>query len=1000
MPLLDPIYIHDWLPYRSGLDEIPSDISNQELLFYFSLDKKMQAFINDNCRLSSSRIALGIQLGAYRFIGRAQPHPEKTLLAVILFVARELNLQGDFVPLKYSERPMTRWSHEQMARDLLGLSLLSPKQHPLVINYLIQLSPDPGHLPDWSKNAEDFLRKKKFVLPGLKVVRRIVLSARHQGLEATTNLIVSRLGKKRIEKLEELLYGDEKNRSKWFELTNKSIYRATPAKVSEILHRIKEVRELSLKNMDFSSIPDQYIHYLSQQGLRLSSKQLKSYSSSRRYAIMAITFKELESEFIDIAVQMNDEILSGVFIRGKERSTKYLKKHRQTVSQVISAFRFMSDALLDETMTNLEKLEYIEEKYPPHELRKLREDSDLLHIPRGTEDLYFASQGYQTIHKYMPQLLETIEITSSSQKDTLLEAAQYYKKRRKEGKTGIGTDAPTDFIQESRWKRIVLDDSGKPKTKPWILCLADKLRKAFRQGSLEIEGARQYRSLNSDLIPWEEWKGIEIKEDNNLPFTASAEKAITPLFRAIQDVSSQYKQWTDEKINSATIDDNNRLHMTKLDKIEEPENVKELRNLIRNKMPKRFLSDILVEADSLTGYSSYLTRLSTGQPIRGDEKTLGQALYALLLASTCNIPFSKIAYSPGLSFELLESIRENVIRPQTLQAAIAVIVDFYIKLPLAQIWGSGTSSSSDGQGFIAEGNPLGAVYNRKRFRSKQRGFIIYTHILDNYAPFYTQVIPASVREATYVLDGLLYHGSSLMSREHYTDSHGYTDIVFAIMYLLGFRLAPRIANIPKLTLWYGKDYEVACPELFSGKISLSSISSQWEAIQRLVGTIYLGKTRASQIIRKLSTFSRKHHLFKALRHLGRLVRTRHILEMAGDKEYRRRILQGLNKGESRNSLAKDIRYGKRGAIRERDPEMQLCVASSMNLSILCIALCNTIYMQRAIRELRQEGYKVNMEDLNFFSPFIHDHINFYGQFNFQPIPELLITSIEKELEPL
>jgi TnpA family transposase len=286
-----------------------------------------------------------------------------------------------------------------------------------------------------------------------------------------------------------------------------------------------------------------------------------------------------------------------------------------------------------------------------------------------------------------------------------------------------------------------------------------------------------------------------------------------------------------------------------------------------------------------------------------------------------------------------------------------------------------------------------------RFGSKRRGFIIYTHKSDNYAPFYTQVISASAREATYVLDGL-YHGTSLMPREHYTDSHGYTDVVFALTYLLGFRLALRMAKVPDLTLWYGKGYQVDFSELFDGRILPHTIAGQWEAMQRIATTIQSGRTRASQIIRKISAFSRKHPLFKAFRNLGRLVRTRHVLEIAGDKEYRRRILQGLNKGESKNSLAKDLRYARRGIIREKDPEMQLNVATSMNFAILCIALWNTIYMQRGIRLLKQEGYQINQEDLRFLSPFTYRHINLYGQFHFKSLPSPDSLSAEKEFEPL
>jgi len=52
------------------------------------------------------------------------------------------------------------------------------------------------------------------------------------------------------------------------------------------------------------------------------------------------------------------------------------------------------------------------------------------------------------------------------------------------------------------------------------------------------------------------------------------------------------------------------------------------------------------------------------------------------------------------------------------------------------------------------------------------GVLFYTHISDQYTPFYSKVIAANARDATYVLDGLLYHESDLRIEEHYTDTAG------------------------------------------------------------------------------------------------------------------------------------------------------------------------------------------------------------------------------------
>jgi TnpA family transposase len=640
----------------------------------------------------------------------------------------------------------------------------------------------------------------------------------------------------------------------------------------------------------------------------------------------------------------------------------------------------------------------INSEIPEEKMEELKNKSASLNIPRGTERLYFASKSYQKIQKYLPQLIETFKISSIMKNDPLIVASEYYLKRKKEGLTGIGQDAPTDFIIQKNWGKVIFDQSGSLKTKPWIVCLADSLRTSLRRGSINVDGTKQYKALDSDLVSWEEYKKIEINEDHNLPFTSTAQTVTNSIGKAIYDLSDKEDEWL--KNDTASIDYEGKIHFRKLDKLDVPENVAQLRSSIYNNFRERPFSDVLVEADKLTGYTSQLTRLSSGMPIKSTETKLGSALYSVLYAAACNIPLSKMSASTGIPLDFLLNLRDEVIRPQTIQAASAMLVDFYSRLPLAQIWGAGTSSSSDGQGVIVAGDPLGSRFNRKLFKKGTRGSIIYTHILDNYAPFHTQLFPALPREAPYVADGLLYSGISLIPREHYTDTHGYTDIVFALLYLLGFRFCPRIANVPDISLWYLRNFEPNRKDIFDNGISYASIGDQWEAIQRLVYTIYSGQTKASQIIRKLSSFSANHPLHKAFRNLGRLCKTRHILEMAGDMDFRRNMLQGLNKGESRHAFSNEVRLGSRGVFKEKDPELRLSMASATNLAILCACICNTIEMQQQIRSLNAEGMKISEDELRFLSPFPHHHYNFLGRYNFMPIPQINKKDVETQFRPL
>ena len=52
-----------------------------------------------------------------------------------------------------------------------------------------------------------------------------------------------------------------------------------------------------------------------------------------------------------------------------------------------------------------------------------------------------------------------------------------------------------------------------------------------------------------------------------------------------------------------------------------------------------------------------------------------------------------------------------------------------------------------------------------------------------------------------MLDGLLYNESDLDLEEHYTDTHGYTEINFAAFAMLGRRFCPRIRGFQKQRLY-------------------------------------------------------------------------------------------------------------------------------------------------------------------------------------------------------
>ena len=105
----------------------------------------------------------------------------------------------------------------------------------------------------------------------------------------------------------------------------------------------------------------------------------------------------------------------------------------------------------------------------------------------------------------------------------------------------------------------------------------------------------------------------------------------------------------------------------------------------------------------------------------------------------------------------------------------------------------------------------------------------YSFVADNYAPFYSRPIECTDRDAPFVLDGVLYHESDLDLEEHYTDTHGYTEINFAAFGMVGMRFCPRIRAEDRIraAVHCSTCQSRNCGRRYGGACSRSSSSTPW-----------------------------------------------------------------------------------------------------------------------------------------------------------------------------
>jgi TnpA family transposase len=132
-------------------------------------------------------------------------------------------------------------------------------------------------------------------------------------------------------------------------------------------------------------------------------------------------------------------------------------------------------------------------------------------------------------------------------------------------------------------------------------------------------------------------------------------------------------------------------------------------------------------------------------------------------------------------------------------------------------------------------------------------------------------------------------------------------------------------------------------------------------------------------LRQLASYPRQNGLAAALRELGRLERTLFTLDWLEDRELRRQTSQELNKGETRNSLARAVFIHRLGEIRDRTYENQQHRASGLNLLVTAIILWNTRYLEHAVAALRR-AEDVPDQLLAHLSPLGWEHVNLTGDY--------------------
>ncbi len=373
----------------------------------------------------------------------------------------------------------------------------------------------------------------------------------------------------------------------------------------------------------------------------------------------------------------------------------------------------------------------------------------------------------------------------------VLAAVQTLREMNADNLRKVPADAPTAFIKP-RWKPLVITPEGLDR-KFYEICALSELKNALRSGDIWVRARGS--SATSTTTCCRPRSSPHSSASRPCPGDQPEQRPVhgRAFAAAGRAVGHRHPPAKDNELPDAILTESG-LKITPLDAAV-PDRAQALIDQTSQLLPRIKITELLMDVDDWTGFSRHFTHLKDGAEAK--DRTL---LLSAILGDAINLGLTKMAESsPGLTYAKLSGCKHGTSATKPIRRPWPSWSTTSIATPLPP---TGATARPHPPMASASARVAGREHRARQPKyGSEPGRLFYTHISDQYAPFSTRVVNVGVRDSTYVLDGLLYHESDLRIEEHYTDTAGFTDHVFALMHLLGFRFAPRIRDLGETKLY-------------------------------------------------------------------------------------------------------------------------------------------------------------------------------------------------------